>query len=264
MKKFISFSGGVESSTMCVLFGNTADAIFADTGFEHQEIYKRLDLVENWCKKFHREDFKIHRIRSKYKSLPERIKSQAFYPSFNVRYCTREFKIQPIDEFLKQYEESKCVLMIGLNYEELDRIEKQNHGNMPFVKYRYPLASNRITRKGCIKILIQAGLNPNFPPYMKRGGCIGCFYKSLKEYEIMSLLNPKEFKIVEDLEIELQTTNKEGYTKKRDKYYSILPVITMTEIRRRANKRSKMSFFKPEQVYVSLGNSTPCGVFCNR
>ena len=53
MKKFISFSGGVESSTMCVLFGNNADAIFSDTGFEHKEIYDRIDLVEKWCKEFH-------------------------------------------------------------------------------------------------------------------------------------------------------------------------------------------------------------------
>lgn len=35
MKRFISFSGGVESRTMAVLFGNKADAIFADTGAEH-------------------------------------------------------------------------------------------------------------------------------------------------------------------------------------------------------------------------------------
>ena len=50
MNKFIAFSGGVESSTMCVLFGDNADAIFADTGFEHELIYKRIDLVENGSK----------------------------------------------------------------------------------------------------------------------------------------------------------------------------------------------------------------------
>jgi len=32
MKKFLSFSGGVESRTMAILFGKNADAIFADTG----------------------------------------------------------------------------------------------------------------------------------------------------------------------------------------------------------------------------------------
>jgi len=64
INKYISFSGGVESTTMCVLFGNKADAIFADTGFEHKEIYDRIDLVESWVKDFHRKDFKIHRIKN--------------------------------------------------------------------------------------------------------------------------------------------------------------------------------------------------------
>ena len=67
---------------MCVLFGNKADAIFADTGFEHQQIYDRINLVEKWCQDFHRKDFKIHRIQSKYGSLPDRIRQVAFYPSF--------------------------------------------------------------------------------------------------------------------------------------------------------------------------------------
>ena len=76
-KSFISFSGGVEGTTMCILFGNKADAIFADTGFEHKLIYSQIDKVEKWCQSFHRSDFKIHRITSKYGTLPERIISQS-------------------------------------------------------------------------------------------------------------------------------------------------------------------------------------------
>src|ERR1035437_8134231 len=109
MKQFISFSGGVESTTMCVLFGNKADAIFADTGFEHKEIYDRIELVENWCKSFHRPDFKIHKIQQQnadghgIKTLPEYIKYRKFYPSFQRRFCTAYFKIYPIDDFLEQF-----------------------------------------------------------------------------------------------------------------------------------------------------------------
>ena len=121
MKQFISFSGGVESTTMCVLWGNKADAIFADTGFEHKLIYDQIDRVEQWCKNFHRHDFKIHKIRSRHGTLPERIIAQAFYPSFNSRYCTREFKIEPIDDFLEQFKNDGCELMIGLNADEKDR-----------------------------------------------------------------------------------------------------------------------------------------------
>ena len=57
MRKFISFSGGVESSAMCILYGNKADAIFADTGFEHAKLYERIDLVQNKVREFHGNDF---------------------------------------------------------------------------------------------------------------------------------------------------------------------------------------------------------------
>lgn len=259
MKQFISFSGGVESTTMCVLFGNKADAIFADTGFEHKEIYDRIEKVEEWCKAFHRKDFVVHRIKSKHGTLPDRIREQAFYPSFNARYCTREFKIEPIDTFLEQYKDGGCELFIGLNYGEQDRI-KNGHGNKPFVKYSYPLADAKLTRESCIAILRKVGLYPNFPAYMKRGGCIGCFYKSKKEYGAMSLLNPAEFKIVEDLENELQTIMKDGVTEGRKKYYSILFNTTMKEIRELASA----SLFKPEDIYPTINDATQCGVFCNR
>jgi hypothetical protein len=257
MKTFIAFSGGVESSTMCVLFGNKADAIFADTGFEHKQIYERLDLIEDWCKSFHRTDFKIHKIKSKYGTLPERIKQQVYYPSFNARYCTREFKIEPIDNFLESYRIEGCELMIGLNYGEQDRINN-GHGNKLFVKYSYPLADAKLTRESCIEILKKVDLYPTFPPYMKRGGCIGCFYKSKKEYTAMALLNPSEFKIVEDLESELQTLSKNG--EYRRTWYTILPNIKMREIRELA----EASLFKPEDIYPTINDATQCGVFCNR
>ena len=39
-KQYISFSGGVESRTMALLYGDKADAIFSDTGSEHDELYE--------------------------------------------------------------------------------------------------------------------------------------------------------------------------------------------------------------------------------
>jgi len=252
MKQFISFSGGVESTTMCVLWGNKADAIFSDTGFEHDEIYKRLDLVEAWVKEFHREDFVIHRIRNKeYNSLLDYIKEAKFYPSFQARYCTRMFKIEPIDDFLEQYKEMGVELMIGLNAEEID-MRTGNHGNKPFVTYSYPLADTGLNRTACITILKKVGLHPQFAPYMQRGGCIGCYYKSKKEYEAMALLNPKEFKIVEDLENAIQD--------KRKDFFSIKQGKTMKQIRESVSNM----LFKAEDIYPTINNASKCGVFCNR
>lgn len=253
-KQFISFSGGVESSTMCVLFGNKADAIFADTGFEHPELYERISLIENWCKSFHRLDFKIHLVKSDKGTLPEYIRKQRFYPNFQARFCTRIFKIEPIDEFLKQYEKEGCEIMIGLNAEEND-LRTGNHGLLPFVKYSYPLAENGITREGCKKILNKVGLLPNFPPYMKRGGCIGCYYKSEKEYLAMAHLDPETFQKVLNLENELNQ-----YENTRGKFFSILPKKTMQVIKNDA----LTSLFTPQEMYATINNATNCGVFCNR
>lgn len=250
-KKFISFSGGVESSTMCLLFGNNADAIFADTGFEHSEIYDRIIEVEDAVRKIHRQSFRIHRIKNKeHESLMDYIKKAKFYPNFQARYCTRMFKIEPIDDFLERLN-GGVELMIGLNAEEKDQ-RTGNHGNKKFVNYSYPLADNNITRNGCKTILATKNLLPQFPVYMQRGGCIGCYYKSKKEYEAMALLNPGEFKVVEDLENAIQDQRKSFFSIRRD--------ATMKQIRESVSNL----LFKPEEIYPVINNATKCGVFCNR
>jgi len=167
MKQFISFSGGVESSTMCILFGNKANAIFADTKYEHDKLYERIEKVESAVRKFHGNDFKIIKVQKNEGGLPQYIRDQKYYPSFQSRFCTRIFKIEPIDDYLKQFENEGAEIMIGLNADETDsRIG--NHGLLPFVTYSYPLIDNGITREMCYEILKAADLSTNFPPFMKR------------------------------------------------------------------------------------------------
>ncbi len=255
--RFISFSGGVESSAMCVLYGNKADAIFSDAGWEHKQIYDRIDLVERRVRMIHKNNFTIYRItptvrykKIKYHRLQDLIKAMKFYPAPNARYCTREFKIKPIDNFLKKF--NGVEIMIGLNYNERERTG--NHGLGENIKYSYPLIENKITREMCIEFLELYNLEPRFPPYMQRGGCVGCFYKSKKEFYAMAHLSPDEFKEVEDIEIDIQD--------KRGKFYHIRPNIkSMKELRLLAES----SMFKPKEMYNDYEQpETPCGVFCNR
>jgi hypothetical protein len=87
---------------------------------------------------------------------------------------------------------------------------------------------------------------------MQRGGCIGCYYKSKKEYEAMALLNLKEFEEVEHIEEMIQD--------RREEFFSILPNITMYQIRQNVSNM----IFKPEEIYPVINDATKCGVFCNR
>jgi hypothetical protein len=257
-KEFISFSGGVESRAMALLFGNKADAIFSDTGWEHDELYKQLDTVEQKIRDWHGNDFKIIRVRQENAEgsgttrLQDYIQYSNFYPSFRARYCTRVFKIEPIDDYLRQFESVGATIMIGLNADEA-ALRTGNHGLLPFVKYRYPLVEAGINRKMCHEILEAAGIAPKFPPYMKRGGCKGCYYKSKKEYTAMALLAPEEFDEVADLEQSIQD--------KRDKFFHVISSIpNLKEFKQTAQG----ILFNPEEIYPVINDATNCGVFCNR
>jgi len=255
MKKYISFSGGVESTTMCVLFGGSADAIFCDTGYEHRKLHEHIQRVIRKVQAIHPK-FKLITVRANAKvngiytdSLRKYIELSKFYPSYLSRYCTRMFKIEPIDNFL--IDKGMAELMIGLNADEGERTG--NHGNLANVKYSYPLLENGITRQACIDILNKTDIYPNYPVYMSRGGCVGCFFKSKKEFKAMAVLNEPEFDMVMELEELIQD--------ERGKYFRIrkdMPPL------RELKAEAKATLFKPEEMYLQEEVYTPCGVFCHR
>lgn len=259
MKRFISFSGGVESTAMCLLYGKGATAIFADTGSEHAKMYDRLDYVENMLKTYHDGDFEIKRIRasvevkgSKLQSLTDYILKSAFFPSPRQRFCTRMFKVQPIDYYLSQFDE--CELMIGLNVDEADnRTGNYLEGNN--IIYRYPLVEDGYSRDDCYEVLKRYGLEPDFPAYMERGGCKFCPFKSKKEYAAMVHLALDEIKEVQEIEEAIQD--------QRSKYFRI-----------RANMPKMRDFIDIEKqnlfaagitdYYSQTEKPQSCGVFCHR
>lgn len=255
MNKYISFSGGVESTTMCLLYGDKAKAIFCDTGFEHAALYEHIRNVEKRLKEIH-PIFELITVKGSVKvngapvdSLYEYILKSKYYPSHMSRYCTRMFKIEPIDKFLK--DTGECELMIGLNANEGDRIG--NHGNMKNIKYTYPLLENGINRSSCIELLKKLDLYPNYPVYMSRGGCVGCFFKSKKEFLAMAALNPIEFDNVMWLEEAIQD--------ERGKYFRIRKNMPRL---RELKVEAESSLFRPGEMYLQDEIFTPCGVFCHR
>lgn len=254
MKRFIAFSGGVESSTLALLHGYEADALFADAGFEHKPLYDRIGEVQSIVRAWHSNAFTVHRITSKHGTLPEYIRKQKFYPSFRARFCTRLFKIEPIDDFLRQFEHEPggVELLIGLNADEAD-LRTGNQGALSFVTYRYPLVELGITRAKCKEILSAANLLPNFPPYMQRGGCVGCFYKSKKEFAAMALMAPDEFDQVVALEAAIQD--------ERAEHYHIIEKIPNLKA---FEETAQSVLFSADEMYPAVNDATACGIFCNR
>jgi len=259
MERYISFSGGVESTTMCILYGADAKGIWADTGSEHKKMYERIETVEKQIKKIH-PDFEIIKVKGSakhkgewYDSLEDLAIAYKFMPSGQARYCTRYFKIEPIDNYLKS--KGNCELMIGLNYDEKASREG-NWGLNENVTYLYPLIDDGYTREECEEILNEHGLHPNMPVYMMRGGCRMCFFKSEKEYRAMYHLDKEEFFEVMAFEESIQD--------KRQKFYSIMGNGKSMRQLMTECQREKLMFNEIETLYKSLKKETSCGAFCHR
>lgn len=257
MKTYIAFSGGVESTTMCLLYGKGATAVFTDTGSEHAYLYERLDKVEKFLKEFHEGDFELIRLRANVKikgetvnTLTEAIIAKKFFPSAYNRFCTIDFKIKPLDDFLKT--QGDVCLFIGLNADEEDRVG--NHGLVDNVTYKYPLKDQGITRQMCVDILTTAGIAPDFPAYMRRGGCIFCPFKSKKEFKAMVHLSPNEIDIVRQIEEAVQDY--------RGKYFRIRDNMpSMAEFIQ--NEKNNL-FGDLSSFYDDSEENYSCGVFCHR
>lgn len=257
MKRFIAFSGGVESTAMCLMYGKGATAVFTDTGSEHAEMYRRIDKVEKILIDHHDGDFRVIKLQAsvtakgeKVSTLTEYVHRMQFFPSGADRFCTSRFKIIPLDKFLSN--QGECELMIGLNADETDR--EGNHGLMSNVKYRYPLQEDKYSRQDCVDILERNGLKPDFPAYMRRGGCIFCPFKSKKEYAAMVHLAPNEINIVRILEEKAQD--------KRGKYYRIRQNMPSMGIFIETEKNNLFGDLSP--YYDASEEQYSCGVFCHR
>lgn len=267
LKRFISFSGGVESTTMCILYGKGATAIWCDTGDEEEEMYARVDYVEKMIKIIHNDDFELIRISPtvvakgiECKTLDEAIIAWNYFPSANARYCTSKFKIEPIDDFLET--QGECELMIGFNADE--EPSKDRTGNFMKCKnvaYTYPLYNDGISRDECEEILNKYGLHPNFPIYMKRGGCKKCFFKGIGELKSKYLFNPKAFEIDKQFEIKMNEKSN------RKKFYHINMNAGKTYQSIQDEVEREIKSWGLENVlsmYKKIETHKPCGAFCHR
>ena len=263
MKSFISFSGGVESTTLCLLFGHRAQAIFADTGAEHKEMYERLDYVETQMRKIH-PDFHILRVKAHkpdgkdVDNLTDYIIDAGVFPNQVMRFCTKYFKIKPIENYLKPH--LPCSMMIGLNYGE--EVREGNNGSLKGCTIEYPLQDLKITRQACIDLLMKYDLEPKLPVYMKRGGCIYCPYKGRKEYIAMCHLDPETMERLALLEEQVNKRERNG--KKRKKFWAAANAVP--EGFRKLMEKEEDSMFNADEMYghEPTAINTSCGLYCNR
>lgn len=242
MNLFVSVSGGLDSTALAILMSQNSKArfIFADTGDEFPQVHNHLDNMEKVL------GIDIIRVQNKKYTLKEYEIQRKFFPSPKARYCTRIFKIKPIEEYLNDY--APFQLAIGLRYDETERT-----GNIADYAI-YPLQDKKMDRDDVYQLCNDRGLIPEYPWYMSRGGCYSCFFKSKAELLALAKHEPELFNDLIYREETIQKLRGDNYLMfDRFKKHPLRRVKEMVD--------SKIENF--EQIPMTY-NTGQCGIFCRK
>lgn len=239
---YTAFSGGADSTSLALLVED-APPVFTDTGWEFPQLYEHIEKFERITGR------PVIRIQSFYPGgLVGYIRDHLFFPNHGARFCTDKFKIQPFEKFMVAGD----ILNVGLRADEPERI-----GNIT-KKYivRYPLRELSMDRRTVEEVCRRYGLLPQYPPFMLRGGCMGCFYKRRSEVIAMFHLAPAIYWQLAELEEEVQD--------ERGQFFYMFTNIGCGLKAFAQRIQAQMLMFSLEELYPTTLDPAPCGIFCNR
>jgi hypothetical protein len=218
MKHVLSLGAGVQSSTLALMAakGEVTPmpdlAIFADTQAEPESVYKWLDWLENEL------PFPVVRVtkgdlRAHVLEIKERKKDAAKYmrgsiPTYQLnddgskgvlfRKCTFDFKIAPMQKYLKQFKGEQITMWLGISTDESHR---QKDSQVDAIAHRYPLIEIGFNRTACLDWMGRNGY-----PTPPRSSCYFCPYHNDAEWIRLKRDEPAEFEKAVQFEADLHET----------------------------------------------------------
>jgi len=189
----LGLSGGRDSAALAVYMRQNyphfdTEYFFTDTGKELPEVYEYLGRLEGFLGK------PIIRLN------PDRdfdfwLKQyKNFLPSPQTRWCTRQLKIRPFEQWIKADLDRGVTInsYVAIRADEASRggmISKQRnlHVHLPFVE-------DGLDKAAVIELLEASGLGlPAYYRWRSRSGCTFCFYQQKIEWVRLKEEHPDAF-----------------------------------------------------------------------
>lgn len=199
-RHILGISGGRDSAALAVLMRQTRPDVpleyfFTDTGKELAEVYAFLDRLEGFLGR------PIQRLN------PDRDfdfwlrEYKHFLPSPRTRWCTRQLKLRPLEQWLRPDLEAGVIVhsYVAIRADEPSRDGYQaTHPNM---RVHFPLREARIDRTGVIELLQSAGVGePDYYAWRSRSGCTFCFFQQKIEWVRLAREHPDAFEDAKNYE----------------------------------------------------------------
>ncbi|MCI0466465.1 MAG: phosphoadenosine phosphosulfate reductase family protein [Beijerinckiaceae bacterium] len=192
-KHVLGLSGGRDSAALAVYMRQhhpelDIEYFFTDTGKELPEVYEYLGRLEGFLGK---EILKLNPDRNFDFWLKQ---YNTFLPSPQTRWCTRQLKLRPFEQWLRPMLDSGvniCSYVAIRADEEYREGYSSKHGKLVV---RLPFKEAGIDKAGVLEILEAAGLGlPKYYAWRTRSGCTFCFFQQKIEWVRLREQHPDAF-----------------------------------------------------------------------
>lgn len=189
----LGLSGGRDSAALAIFMRQNHPEIdleyfFTDTGKELPEVYEFLGRLEGFLGK------PVIRLN------PDRdfdfwlTQYKSFLPSPKTRWCTRQLKIRPFEQWVRPSLEAgnKVTSYVAIRVDEDYREGyTSTHVNLAV---RLPFRELGVDKPGVIEILEASGVGlPDYYRWRSRSGCTFCFYQQKIEWVRLMTEHPEAF-----------------------------------------------------------------------
>jgi 3'-phosphoadenosine 5'-phosphosulfate sulfotransferase (PAPS reductase)/FAD synthetase len=172
----LGLSGGKDSAALAIYMKQKEpdlpmEYFFCDTEKELPETYDFLARLEAYLGK------PIARLNARF-GFDHWLKVYGgLLPSSQMRWCTRQLKIKPFEEWVGTDE---VVSYVGIRFDE----ERDGYrSTKPNIKPIFPFKEDRITYQDVRRILEESGVGePEYYQWRSRSGCYFCFFQRKAEW----------------------------------------------------------------------------------
>jgi hypothetical protein len=198
----ISYGGGVNSTAMIIRLyeqGCRCPIVIGETGCERPETDAFIPVFRSWLKKKYDTSITVISPPSEYHSPRiNKLSRGSLYgycggalviPLIGQRWCTSEFKRDPVNKWARKQGARVCI--IGISWEEKHRALRIHRG-LPAI---YPLIDAQLDREDCKKIISDACV-----PVPTKSGCYFCMYQRIGQWRNLWKKFPDHFGVSRELE----------------------------------------------------------------
>ena len=186
IRHICGISGGKDSSALAVYLRDTVpemEYFFCDTGAELPETYEYLTRLQVILGK------PITRLNATRGFDHWFEVFRGTLPSPQMRWCTKNMKIKPIEEWIG---DAPAVSYVAIRADESNR--KGYISMKSNIRSRFPFIEDGVDREGVMRILEDAGIGlPKYYEWRTRSGCYFCFYQRKAEWIGLAERHPELF-----------------------------------------------------------------------